>query len=196
MGSKHRNTDRAKQQAQLDEFRGQLVAWYIDDRLTVTDIQQKLSSMGMLVTIGQVTFALRRFDAIRSRNVRSVRHLASMQRRKHFDRDCSHCGTVFTPSSGRQMFCVGCVPNSTFSVRIKKYGVGKREFDVMLIDQRGTCAICGDALAADAAMVDHDHATMHVRGLLCRRCNFQLGIVENVEFVVRAQAYLEICRKK
>ena len=42
--------------------------------------------------------------------------------------------------------------------------------------------------------VDHNHETGKVRALLCRRCNLDLQVVENIEFVQKAQSYLESMR--
>src|SRR6267154_3579184 len=40
--------------------------------------------------------------------------------------------------------------------------------------QRGRCAICGDSHTV--CVVDHDHATGLVRGLLCSTCNTTEGM--------------------
>lgn len=54
--------------------------------------------------------------------------------------------------------------------------------------QDGRCYIC-DSKAR--LCVDHNHDTGEVRKLLCDRCNTQLGIIENAEFLEKALAYLE-----
>ncbi len=43
--------------------------------------------------------------------------------------------------------------------------------------QRGLCAVCK---RPGKLYVDHDHETGRVRGLLCNRCNLDLGIYEKV----------------
>ncbi len=48
----------------------------------------------------------------------------------------------------------------------------------MLIAQGGVCAICSAPLALATLHVDHCHRTGKVRGVLCRRCNLGLGVVE------------------
>ena len=45
--------------------------------------------------------------------------------------------------------------------------------------QRDTCALCKLPLTSDQAVLDHDHSTGAVRGVLHRGCNALLGKVEN-----------------
>jgi hypothetical protein len=54
----------------------------------------------------------------------------------------------------------------------RRYGIGQAEFDRMLAEQAGRCAICGEP---DPQHVDHDHRTGWVRGILCFNCNGGLG---------------------
>lgn len=60
----------------------------------------------------------------------------------------------------------------------KQYGIGVDEYEQMLTDQGGGCAICGvkfgDPTGRKLA-VDHCHKTGKVRGLLCGSCNQGLG---------------------
>ncbi len=48
-----------------------------------------------------------------------------------------------------------------------------------LAQQGGRCAICQQALPASKAVLDHDHSTGAVRGVLHRGCNSLLGKLEN-----------------
>jgi hypothetical protein len=67
------------------------------------------------------------------------------------------------------------------------HGVTQEKYAEMLRAQDGKCAICRQE-PKGYLHVDHDHDTQAVRGLLCFRCNVQLGTVE--KFSARAQAYL------
>lgn len=58
------------------------------------------------------------------------------------------------------------------------YGLTVEEWNHMLIDQAGRCALC-DAPMKDPH-VDHSHITGEVRGLLCLQCNTMLGRVERL----------------
>lgn len=64
------------------------------------------------------------------------------------------------------------------------YGITIEEYEAMFTEQRGRCALCGEPEKASLhgkvtrLTVDHDHDTGEVRGLLCRRCNWQLGLIE------------------
>lgn len=68
-----------------------------------------------------------------------------------------------------------------------RYGITLDDYERMLEWQRGCCAICGEE---KELVVDHDHVTGEVRGLLCRGCNFQLGFVEQPGWLAKALSYL------
>jgi len=64
----------------------------------------------------------------------------------------------------------------------RKYGLTFAEFDKMLTEQNNSCAICSTPVAGGKSnrfMVDHDHKTGRVRGLLCKSCNIALGEVKD-----------------
>ncbi|MFG2109439.1 endonuclease VII domain-containing protein [Micromonospora chersina] len=70
----------------------------------------------------------------------------------------------------------------------RRYGVGQKEFDELLAEQRGVCAICG---SPDPQHLDHDHRTGWVRGILCFNCNGGLGqFKDSPESLARAITYL------
>jgi hypothetical protein len=71
----------------------------------------------------------------------------------------------------------------------RRYGIGAAEFDELVRQQGGVCAICG---REDPEHVDHDHATGDVRGILCFNCNGGLGqFHDSIEFLEAAAAYLD-----
>jgi hypothetical protein len=71
---------------------------------------------------------------------------------------------------------------------IQKYGITETEFDSILEDQGGLCAIC---LKRPGTQVDHDHKTGKVRGILCLKCNAGLGALkDNLQLVWSAVDYL------
>ncbi|MBB4744479.1 hypothetical protein BJY16_007938 [Actinoplanes octamycinicus] len=71
----------------------------------------------------------------------------------------------------------------------RRYGIGQAEFDALLADQGGVCAICG---APDPQHVDHDHRTGRVRGILCFNCNGGLGqFRDDPVFLANAITYLK-----
>lgn len=89
--------------------------------------------------------------------------------------------------------------------RLRKYGLTREQFVEMLAAQRGCCALCyrpfkprdvtswrnGQPLNASGAVIDHDHATGRVRGLLHTGCNTGIGYFEDDPELLRlAVAYL------
>ena len=57
------------------------------------------------------------------------------------------------------------------------YGITVETFDKMVEEQHGCCAACEKP--TEQLVVDHDHATGKVRGLLCNNCNLALGHVQD-----------------
>jgi|ERR1035437_1875443 hypothetical protein len=75
----------------------------------------------------------------------------------------------------------------------RRYGIDKAQYDAMLEQQKGLCAICGVALGFERKKIciDHNHATDQVRQLLCHSCNFSLGgFKDSIEVCEAAVSYL------
>lgn len=71
----------------------------------------------------------------------------------------------------------------------KLYGITQEEFEARSAAQGGLCAICKKL---KRLVVDHDHATGRIRGLLCTPCNAALGIFgDGKELLKVALQYLE-----
>jgi len=76
-----------------------------------------------------------------------------------------------------------------------KYGITREDYEATLERQAGKCAICAttdEGLWWGYFVVDHDHATGAIRGLLCSPCNTLIGGARDRADVLRsAIAYLE-----
>jgi hypothetical protein len=98
---------------------------------------------------------------------------------------CELCDTAFAPSATHQRWCRECVPSSSWRWRASEYGLGKKDWDRLLSEQGGTCALCHRT----PEHVDHRHADGAVRGLLCRRCNTLMAGIDDPSWLGRAQTY-------
>lgn len=78
----------------------------------------------------------------------------------------------------------------------KKYGIKNmtyERYEEMLIQQDNCCKICGihkSKIKRNLA-VDHDHTTGKIRGLLCKRCNYFLGMFD-INFLNNVVDYLNV----
>lgn len=86
------------------------------------------------------------------------------------------------------------------AARIKhRYGIAAAEYDAMLAEQGGRCAICREyptkrntrAHWDGKLCVDHDHETGRIRGLLCNDCNLVAGYGKSPVVLRAAANYLE-----
>ena len=75
------------------------------------------------------------------------------------------------------------------------YGITADDFDRMLAEQGGGCAICGSPDPQGRNFhVDHCHDSKVVRGILCHPCNTGLGnFVDDPGRLAAAVAYLRRC---
>lgn len=58
--------------------------------------------------------------------------------------------------------------------RLTKYGITQDEYVAMCLSQDQRCLVCSREVQL---VVDHDHQTTKIRGLLCRECNASLGLL-------------------
>jgi len=76
----------------------------------------------------------------------------------------------------------------------QKYGLTLDDYDKLIEEQGGRCAICGTDQPNchhKRFVVDHNHQTNAVRGLLCSTCNTGLGnFFDNPETLLKAAQYL------
>lgn len=59
------------------------------------------------------------------------------------------------------------------------YGITEDDYSAMESACGGVCETCGSLGDGDYLCVDHCHATGIIRGLLCRKCNAALGLVND-----------------
>jgi len=78
------------------------------------------------------------------------------------------------------------------------YGITTKDFDDMLSDQCGRCAICGTHFESSRTThIDHNHTTGKVRSLLCQHCNHLLGKAkDSVQILENAVHYLKYHQSK
>lgn len=87
-------------------------------------------------------------------------------------------------------------PEKKANQRLKAaFGITLDQFNKMLAQQNGGCAICGTTILTKTKSrhyVDHNHKTGKVRGILCHHCNFGIGhFQDNPNLLTKAADYLK-----
>ena len=74
-----------------------------------------------------------------------------------------------------------------------KYDLSPKDWTRMVLESNGKCRICQNDFRRESqdCVIDHDHLTERVRGLLCNRCNIVLYYFDNKEIYNRILDYLE-----
>ena len=76
---------------------------------------------------------------------------------------------------------------------LRDFGITSKQYDEMLVSQKGCCKLCGKdgSKLTKRLAVDHCHETGAVRGLLCGTCNTALGLFyDNIELMKKAIKYV------
>jgi len=83
----------------------------------------------------------------------------------------------------------------------RKYGIDLQTYEELLLSQGNKCKICRVDSNPDSRagyfVIDHNHTTGDIRGLLCTKCNALLGLAQDSEDILeRAKQYLQNSRVK
>lgn len=81
-----------------------------------------------------------------------------------------------------------------------KYKLTDEELDALFDRADGNCEACGRPFGdaqASKPVIDHDHDTGQVRGVLCTTCNSGIGMLgDDPERLIRALEFLERSTRK
>ena len=79
-------------------------------------------------------------------------------------------------------------------LKVALYGITVSEINAMASKQNGLCALCGKPPTSGRwkkLVVDHDHQSGKIRGLLCNPCNVGLGALgDTIGSIEKALVYL------
>ena len=102
-------------------------------------------------------------------------------------KECKHCGTEHTL---RGLACRVCKDG------LYRYGMDRTQQVKLLETQDFKCKLCSIEVelfqGPRGGMIDHNHITGEVRGVLCNRCNTIVGSLENHVDAEKVFAYIDI----
>lgn len=105
---------------------------------------------------------------------------------------CGYCGQEYEQFDTRQYCSTTCASaNQRDRWLQSQYGLTTSDYETMYENQSGKCAICDTP--SEKLVVDHNHQTGTVRGLLCPTCNMGIGLLkENPQVMANAIMYLGV----
>lgn len=143
------------------------------------------------------------YDA--ERRVKNPSPTAKVQRQRHAlaatgYKVCGTCAQTLPLDSyyphkralaGRRTTCKTCDAKANRTRWVAKYELTPEEYTQMVEDQKGLCKICKKVPTKRGLVVDHNHETGEVRGLLCIPCNSGIGLLgDHPELLLAAAEYL------
>jgi hypothetical protein len=103
---------------------------------------------------------------------------AVKQYKDGLDYYCKACKNLFSKETYKKN------PKRVRDTAIKRqYGISLLDYDRILEQQDGRCAICKGDNGGNTLHIDHDHATGRIRGLLCVPCNRAIGLLRDSPIV-------------
>ena len=112
-----------------------------------------------------------------------MKQCSSCHEFKHYDEFSKNQGA----KDGYQSWCKRCFQTRYYNnreniknyMRLRNYNLRSYEYDDLLERQGHVCAICRQPATSGGKglVVDHDHFTGAVRGLLCQRHNLGLALL-------------------
>ncbi len=98
---------------------------------------------------------------------------------------CPNCEK--NPAAEGRVCCPQCLEDKKLNLKFGTAGPFRQLYAELFEKQRGLCGICQKPMGRP--LLDHDHQTMEVRGLLCARCNVGLGQFNHDASVLKAALY-------
>ena len=99
---------------------------------------------------------------------------------------CPQCGKEKTINEYGKNSLSWCKACQVLRHKKEKYGLSPADYQTVLANG---CEICG---SHEALVIDHNHQTNHIRGVLCHHCNSGLGLFrDNPAILESAIDYLK-----
>lgn len=99
------------------------------------------------------------------------------------------CKSCMKLAQRKTMSSASARARSRTRARLRKYGISAEELAQLETARKGRCDICGKSRKL---VIDHDHKTGKVRGMLCSPCNTALGLFRDKPKIMRRAAkYVE-----
>lgn len=97
----------------------------------------------------------------------------AMKERKWKELKCLNCWDIFLSPYGHAKYCpkYTCKPSyqaSKMKFILDKYQLTVDQYNELMKISDGKCSICGDK---QPLVIDHNHVTQIIRGMVCGRCN-------------------------
>lgn len=112
---------------------------------------------------------------------------------------CTKCKKIkseeeFPKKHQGKYWCKDCISEYNHKYQIGKLGITRKQYKELFDNQNGRCSVCRKT-SKRRLVVDHDHKTGKIRGLLCTKCNMSLGLLDDsIDNLKNMIGYLNSCK--